>query len=177
MSSRPIPDIEQLLQEEYEDDDVNVKIIELSSDTLQKKDLVIGDNKPKENMEKKKPKKIKDTDIVKEIPGMGLEEESAEESEQEEDGDDKLKTKKEIKSILKKQATKKIQKSKVFQMKSKLDRIQNKKKSLQKNNHMKGKANPRKTKSDARNGKVDSRKPKADLRKHKSKKKGGRRKQ
>lgn len=179
VSSRPIPDIEQLLQEEYEDDDVNVKIVELSSDTLQKKDLVIGENRPKD-VEKKKPKKTKDNNI-KEIPGMGLEEESPEESEDEQDGDEenKLKTKKEIKNMLKKQATKKIQKSKVFQMKSKLDRIQNKKKSQQKQHnksHIKGKINPRKAKSDQRNGKPDSKKPKADLRKHKSKKKGGRRK-
>ncbi|XP_075973863.1 uncharacterized protein LOC142975093 [Anticarsia gemmatalis] len=158
VSSRPIPDIEQLLQEEYEDEDVNVKIVELSSDTLQKKDLVIGENKPKEKVKKtiEKPKK-KDNQTTKAITGMGSDEESAQEEESEqEDDDNKIKTKKEIKQMLKKQATKKIQKSKVFQMKSKLDRIQNKKKSLQKKGRMA--------------------KAKADTRKDKSKKKVGRRK-
>lgn len=59
VSSRPIPDIEQLLQEEYEDEDVNVKIVELSSDTLQKKDLVIGENRPRtENIVKQKTEKV-----------------------------------------------------------------------------------------------------------------------
>ncbi|CAB3251964.1 unnamed protein product [Arctia plantaginis] len=153
VSSRPIPDIEQLLQEEYEDEDVNVKIVELSSDTLQKRDLVIGENKTTEIIKKEK---IKKQETVKEsIPGMGSDEESAEEEESNhEDDDKKSKTKKEIKQMLKKQATKKIQKSKVFQMKSKLDRVQNKKKSLQKKGRM----------------------AKADPRKDKSKKKGGRRK-
>lgn len=149
MSSRPIPDIEQLLQDEYEDEDVNVKIVELSSDTLQKKDLVLGDNRPKEVV-KKEVKKIKTNESISEIPGMGLEEESAHESEPEEDSDNKLKTKKEIKSMLKKQATKKIQKSKVFQMKSKLDRIQNKKKSQQKKGYMKSKLDSRKGHNNAK---------------------------
>lgn len=168
MSSRPIPDIEQLLQEEYEDEDVNVKIVELSADTLQKKDLVIGENRPKEKVQTPlKKNKNKDAERAAVVPGMGSDEESVEEeSEGEEDGDNKIKTKKEIKSMLKKQATKKIQKSKVFQMKSKLDRIQNKKKSLQKKGHMKGKADSRKGHG----------KSKDNPRKDKSKKKVGRRK-
>ncbi|KAI8436269.1 hypothetical protein MSG28_004316 [Choristoneura fumiferana] len=134
VSSRPIPDIDQLLQEEYEDEDVNVKIVELSSDTLQKKDLVIGENKPKE-VEKKQTKKPKET-ITASVPGMGsdTEVESAAE-EDDETNEVKPKSKKELKQMLMKQAQKKMQKSKVFQMKSKLDRVQNKKKSQQKKDH------------------------------------------
>lgn len=179
VSSRPIPDIEQLLQDEYEDEDVNVKIVELSADTLQKKDLVIGENKPKEKV-KKEQEKNKNNDIEKAvtISGMGSDddENEGEESEAEDDDvDEKIKTKKEIKSMLKKQATKKIQKSKVFQMKSKLDRIQNKKKSMQKKGHMKAKSDPKKGHG---KGKSDSKKGhgKPDHRKDKSKKKVGRRK-
>ncbi|KAJ0177412.1 hypothetical protein K1T71_007421 [Dendrolimus kikuchii] len=143
VSSRPIPDIEQLLQEEYEDDDVNVKIVELSSDTLQKKDLVIGENRPKaEKVVKTKIEKK----IIDELPGMGSEEESAQENSEDETEEKGLKTKKEVKKILKKQATKSIQKSKVFQMKSKLDRVKNKKNSQQKKRHTK-KVDPRKDKS------------------------------
>lgn len=67
VSSRPIPDIEQLLQEEYEDEDVNVKIVELSADTLQKKDIVIGENRPKVSVPKKQEKVIKND--TNEIPG------------------------------------------------------------------------------------------------------------
>ncbi|XP_023952681.1 nucleolar protein 12 [Bicyclus anynana] len=124
VSSRPIPDIEQLLQEEYEDEDVNVKIVELSSDTLQKKDIVIGENRPKVNVQKKQDK-IKDDS--NEIQGMNTNEESDSEKADSDNEDKDLKSKKEVKKILKRQATKKLQKSKVFQMKSKLDRIQNKK--------------------------------------------------
>ncbi|KAJ8728359.1 hypothetical protein PYW08_016744 [Mythimna loreyi] len=167
VSSRPIPDIEQLLKDEYEDEDVNVKIVELSADTLQKKDLVIGENKPKEKVKKDDKGKNKGNQKAVTISGMGSDEENEEEeSEAEEDGDDQIKTKKEIKSMLKKQATKKIQKSKVFQMKSKLDRVQNKKKSMQKKGHMKAKSDPKKG-----HGKA-----KPDHRKDKSKKKVGRRK-
>lgn len=134
VSSRPIPDIDQLLQEEYEDDDVNVKIVELSSDTLQKKDLVIGENKPKEVVEKKHEKKLKDT-ITASVPGMGSDTEVESAGEEDETKEVKPKSKKELKQMLMKQAQKKMQKSKVFQMKSKLDRVQNKKKSQQKKDH------------------------------------------
>ncbi|XP_045771812.1 nucleolar protein 12 [Maniola jurtina] len=126
VSSRPIPDIEQLLQEEeYEDDDVNVKIVELSSETLQKRDIVIGENRPKVTALKKQDKIVKNDS--NEIPGMNTQEESISEEEHSDSDDKNLKSKKEVKKILKKQATKKLQKSKVFQMKSKLDRVQNRK--------------------------------------------------
>ncbi|CAH2106102.1 unnamed protein product [Euphydryas editha] len=127
VSSRPIPDLEQLLQEEYEDEDVNVKIVELSSDTLQKKDIVIGENRPKEKVVKNEKPIIKNYHSI-EIPGMASFEPDEEEvTEPDEVEDEKLKSKKDVKKILKKQATKKLQKSKVFQMKTKLDRVQNKK--------------------------------------------------
>ncbi|XP_022125194.2 nucleolar protein 12 [Pieris rapae] len=123
VSSRPIPDLEQILQEEYEDEDVNVKIVELSSDTLQKKDIVIGENRPRVKKEKDANVK-KENNSLNKVPGMGsdVENESVESEDEKE-----LKTKKEVKQLLKKQATKKLQKSKVFQMKNKLDRVQNKK--------------------------------------------------
>nr|XP_026499042.1 nucleolar protein 12 [Vanessa tameamea] len=147
VSSRPIPDIEQLLQEEYEDEDVNVKIVELSSDTLQKKDIVIGENRPKEAVEKKVKAKMK-VDLSKEILGMAsIEQNESEVAEsEEEDDDENLKSKKDVKKILKKQATKKLQKSKVFQMKTKLDRIQNKK-----THKKKAKTDQRKEKSKKKN--------------------------
>lgn len=127
VSSRPIPDLEQLLQEEYEDEDVNVKIVELSTETLEKKDIVIGVNKPKVKIERVKSN-IKTKPIPEDIVGMGVnEEENVEDSNSENDDDEKLKTKKEVKRILKKQATKKLQKSKVFQMKTKLESIKNRK--------------------------------------------------
>ncbi|CAG9094673.1 unnamed protein product [Plutella xylostella] len=147
VSSRPIPDIEQLLQEEYEDEDVNVKIVELSTDTLQKKNLFIGQNKPKE--EEKVVKKPKENKIPQ-IKGMGSDDEDDQEEVESENEDDNnpSKTKKEIKGMLKKQATKKIQKSKVFQMKNKLERVKNKKKAHQKKEHMKKvNPNPRKEKA------------------------------
>lgn len=151
VSSRPIPDIEQLLQEEYEDEDVNVKIVELSSDTLQKRDLVIGENKPrlkKPTLEAKK----KENNTFNGIKGMETNAENEEEESERENEESNVKTKKELKRMLKKQATKKIQKSKVFQMKSKLERIKNKKKAQQKKGHMKAKSDPRKDKSKKKMG-------------------------
>ncbi|GBP29227.1 Nucleolar protein 12 [Eumeta japonica] len=136
LSSRPIPDIEQLLQEEYEDDDVNVKIVELSSDTLQTKNLCIGENKPKEHLDKDKTdtSKRNKIDVTKVIPGMDLEETHESDDSNSEQSENKMapKTKQEIKKMLKTQATKKIQKSKLFRMKSRLERVKNKKKSQQK---------------------------------------------
>ncbi|CAH0397710.1 unnamed protein product [Chilo suppressalis] len=153
VSSRPIPDIEQLLQEEYEDEDVNVKIVELSTDTLQKKDLVIGENKPKDATVKNNITDKNKKDNAQVIPGMASDTENGmDESDVEENNEKEIKTKKEIKKILKKQATKKIQKSKVFQMKSKLDRVKNKKKSQQKKSRMNTKSQPGKDKSKKKTG-------------------------
>lgn len=146
VSSRPIPDIEQLLQEEYEDEDVNVKIVELSSDTLQKRDLVIGENKPREKKPKVETKK-KGNSNINGIRGMETDTESEEEESERENEESNVKTKKELKRMLKKQATKKIQKSKVFQMKSKLDRVKNKKIAQQKKGHLKTKSDSRMAKS------------------------------
>lgn len=107
---------------------------------MQKKNLFIGENKPKESKEiPKRVKKVKEPTTV-EIKGMGsdteVEEESASEQEAD-DGKNTISSKKDLKKILKKQATKKIQKSKVFQMKNKLERVKNKKKSHQKKEHVK----------------------------------------
>lgn len=146
VSSRPIPDIEQLLQEEYDDEDVNVKIVELSTDTLQKRDLVIGENKPRVQKPKLEAKK-KESSNVNGIKGMETDAESEEEESKTENEESNVKSKKELKRMLKKQATKKIQKSKVFQMKSKLDRVKNKKKAQQKKGRMKAKCDPRTDKS------------------------------
>lgn len=151
VSSRPIPDLEQLLQEEYEDEDVNVKIVELSSDTLQKRDLVIGENKPSEKKPKEDVKKKMNVNVGG-IKGMETDAESEKEESERENEESNVKTKKELKRMLKHQATKKIQKSKVFQMKSKLDRVQNKKKAQQKKGHMKGKSDPKKDKSKKKMG-------------------------
>lgn len=138
-----------MLQEEYEDEDVNVKIVELSSETLQKKDIVIGENRPKEKVENKKVKANTKIKLNNEIPGMSSHElEDSENTAGEEENGEQLKTKREVKKILKKQATKKLQKSKVYQMKSKLDRIQNRK-----NQKKKVKSDQRKEKSKKRNHK------------------------
>ncbi|CAH2231988.1 nucleolar protein 12 [Pararge aegeria] len=152
VSSRPIPDIEQLLQEEYEDEDVNVKIVELSSDTLQKKDIVIGENRPKVTIQKKPDKKIENES--NEIPGMNTHEDSNADEADSDIEDKDLKSKKEVKKILKKQATKKLQKSKVYQMKSKLDKVQNRK-----TQKKKVKNDQRKEKSKKKNHRKKNNKP------------------
>lgn len=140
VSHRPIPELEKLLEDEYEDEDVNVKIVELSAENLGANNRWIGQNKPisEEQVVQEEASHVSDEDVEddNELPGMGLKlkktTEANSEGENEKPSEDNVKSKKEIKKILKKQATKKIQKSKIFQLKNKLERQKNKKKSQQK---------------------------------------------
>lgn len=142
VSHRPIPELEQLLSNEYENDDVTVKVVELSTNDIAEKTNWIGQNKPKEETseEEEEPESSED-----EIPGMGLKERRVKEvplsegegedgeereSDEEEDGKEKVFTsKKDINKFVKHEALKKIQNSKAFQAKNKMEKIKNKKNS------------------------------------------------
>ncbi|KAF5283483.1 hypothetical protein FQR65_LT13871 [Abscondita terminalis] len=139
-SYTPIPEVEHLLKEEYDDDNVNVKIAELSTSTSDH----IGSNQPhyeSDQEEEKDSNQESDT----EIPGMEFDyKPSKTEVKQESmDKEDTLKSKANIKKILKKQATKNVQKSKMFQKKNKIERHKQKRQSLEqkklKSKYQKGK--------------------------------------
>lgn len=130
VSHKPIPELEHLFANEYEDDDVNIKVTELSTSEIAKHNNWIGENKPMYDNESS------DECIVEEdgdenaqlVPGMDVERKASGKTEKK--IKQTFKTEKDVKRILKKQATKNVQKSKPFQMKNKMERQKQKKKSF-----------------------------------------------
>lgn len=118
VSHRDIPEFENLLHEEYEDDDVTVKVVELNANNIAKKNNWIGINQPKyENNSSNS--NSEEEDDKNEIPGMELKAPKPKKKVVEK----KFNNEKEFKKQLKKQATKNIKKSKVFQRKNKLEQL------------------------------------------------------
>lgn len=111
VSSRPIPEVEELLKEEYEEDNVTVKVVELSA------------NKPVEASESEEEEE--QCEEESEVPGMELKPKKKTEEKK------VFRSHKDVKKELKRQATKNVQKSKVFQKKNKVERQKQKKKSVQ----------------------------------------------
>lgn len=124
VSHRPVPEVEHLLKEEYEDDDVNVKVVELSTDAISDANNWIGPNRVKYETNEEPDVDIKQEE--EEIPGMGLKIKK-EKPEMKQEFESQL----DVKKTLKKQATRNVKKSKVFQLKNKMERQKQKKKSLQ----------------------------------------------
>lgn len=124
MSHKPIPELQNLLQGEYEEDDANVKIVELSTDKIAEKCHWIGANKP---ITSEEMTIMNGPEEGEECPGMDLG--ARKNSIVEKDEKKQLFTsKKDFKKSLKKQSTKTVQKSKIFQMKNKLEQKKQKKK-------------------------------------------------
>lgn len=128
VSHRTIPELENLLTEEYEDDEVTVKVTELSTSEIAKQNNWIGPNQPKyesdnDEVEDEDPQSESDT-----VPGMGLKQTVKKKVVQEEKPSHV--SEKEVKRVLKKQAVKNVKKSKVFQQKNKMEQIRQKKKSM-----------------------------------------------
>ncbi|KAL3274371.1 hypothetical protein HHI36_015769 [Cryptolaemus montrouzieri] len=121
VSHRPIPELESLLEEEYEDEDATIKIIELSTNEIAKRNNWIGPNQPKYSSDHEGENDIEDdsNEEVEDIPGMELHTKKVKIVEKK---TKKFETEKDVKKELKKIATKTVQKSKVFQMKNKMER-------------------------------------------------------
>ncbi|XP_063917182.1 nucleolar protein 12 [Zophobas morio] len=119
VSHRPIPELETLLKEEYEEDNATVRIEELSTNSIARESNWIGANQPKCQSDD-------DEEKEEEVPGMGLTNTKKDKKEIQE-----FDTERDVKRLLKKEATKKVKKSKVFQMKNKIEKEKQKKKSLQ----------------------------------------------
>lgn len=149
VSRRPVPELDNLLEEEYEDDDVTVKVTELSTSQIAQQNNWIGENRPQYEVADDEEEHSEDEQSNENnIPGMELKEKPKTKVKKDLP---ELKTKKDIKRVLKKKATKNVQKSKAFQLKNKLEQQKNKKKSLQQkkeriklrtqNNKKRGKSN------------------------------------
>lgn len=128
VSHRPIPELENLISEEYENDDVTVKVVELAANDIAKKNHWIGANQPKYDTDKEESSEESQNE-EEEVPGMELKRKKKCVEEKTEKV--KFQSEKDVKKALKKQATKTVKKSKVFQMKNKLERQKQKKKSMQ----------------------------------------------
>ncbi|PSN34067.1 hypothetical protein C0J52_12821 [Blattella germanica] len=109
VSHRPIPELEDIISENYELENHSISITELSASDLAVKNNWIGVNKVHYEDEKTKVTEGEDGSVKEELPGM------------------EINSKKDIKKIVKKEATKQVQKSKVFKLKNKLERQKNKK--------------------------------------------------
>lgn len=127
VSHRMIPELEHLLVNEYEEDDVNVKVTELSTTEIAKRNNWIGENKVV--YDEPEDDEVEEEEDKTEIPGMEV---NKKEVKKEEKKVPEFKTEKDVKKALKKQATKNIQKSKAFQMKNKIERQKQKKESFKK---------------------------------------------
>lgn len=129
VSHRPIPEVENFLVEEQENDDVKVKIEEMSYNTIADENNWIGPNRPSTYDEEDGNDSVCEEEEV-ELPGMELRQTSKKVAEHGKHTAPAV-SKKDVKRILKKQATKNMQKSKVFQQKSAVERIKQKKSALQ----------------------------------------------
>ncbi|XP_044731635.1 ribosomal RNA-processing protein 17 [Chrysoperla carnea] len=129
VSHRPIPELEHLYKEEYEDDGVSVQVMELSENSIAKQNNWIGPNKPQYEENDKENSENEDSD-TEEIEGMELKQKKISSKTIQKELP-VFKTEKDVKKLLKKQATKNVQKSKPFQIKHKLEKQKMKKKSLQ----------------------------------------------
>lgn len=130
VSHRPIPELGNLLDEEYENDDVTVKVVELSANNIAEQNHWIGANQPKYASERESSEEEEENqNNEEEVPGMELKQRPQKLTKKPEKSN--FQTEKDVKRALKKQATKTVKKSKVFQMKNKLERQKQKKKSLQ----------------------------------------------
>lgn len=125
----PIPELEELFNNEFETEEASVKIVELSSNDNVNRNHWIGPNRPCP-IEEKEESAVEESE-EEELPGMGFKV-TAENNDLELDNnsaDISCMSKKEINKMIKKEATEKIQNSKAFQKKNKVERMKNKKKS------------------------------------------------
>uniref|UniRef100_A0A6M2DIF5 Nucleolar protein 12 n=1 Tax=Xenopsylla cheopis TaxID=163159 RepID=A0A6M2DIF5_XENCH len=131
-SHKPIPELEKLLEKEYETEDVSVKVVELSIDNIAKSKNLIGSNFPHYEVDASIEEDVDEEAKPEEIPGMELKYKPELKKKPNESSNTTFNTKKDIKRELRKKATKNVQKSKAFQIKSKLERQRNKKMSSKK---------------------------------------------
>nr|CAI5845021.1 unnamed protein product [Callosobruchus analis] len=114
-SHRPIPELEKYIQQEYEEEDVTVKVFDFSRNAINN-DSVIVNYEP-----------ASESDDGDKVPGMELERKCNDAKKPH----TQILSKKDIKKAVKQEATKSVKKSKVFQRKNKLEKQKAKKKSLQ----------------------------------------------
>lgn len=131
VSHRDIPELEKYLSNEYEEDDVTVKVVELSTNEIAKQSNWIGANQPK--YESDQEEEESEQEEPEEIPGMELNAKTPKAIKVTKPNPKQFHSEKQVKKELKKQATKNVQKSKVFQKKNKMEQRKQKKQSIRAN--------------------------------------------
>nr|CAD7594394.1 unnamed protein product [Timema genevievae] len=116
VSHRPIPELEEFEAKEYDLETHTVSILEVSAADLAQKNNWIGVNKVQYEEVKVENDDRDDEEEKGTVPGM------------------EFRTEKDVRRVIKKQATKLVQNSKAFQTKNKLERQKNKKKSMKQKN-------------------------------------------
>ncbi|KAF6201233.1 hypothetical protein GE061_005680 [Apolygus lucorum] len=134
-SYKPIPELEEQFAKEYDVEDTTVSVLELDTDLLAETNFLIGRNRGQiEDTEIKEEEDEGESDPEEqneEMPGMSLKDKKPEKkkTETKKEPPKVLKTKKEIKKDLKKQSTKTVKKSRVFQKLNEIHTLKQKKKS------------------------------------------------
>lgn len=147
-SFEPIPELEeQANEEEFETEEVSVKIVELSTTELAKSNNWIGQNRPKYSDDEQDENSGNDEPAlpIEEVPGMGLvvkptgkqrkpkpTEDESTESKPNATADilksKNIKSKRDLGKVVQKDALRTLKNSKAFQMKQKLDKLADRKK-------------------------------------------------
>lgn len=145
MSFAPIPELaDEFNEEEFETEDVKVKIVEVSTSELAKSNYWIGENRPKySDDEEDKADEVDETSLIEQndgIPGMDLTiapKSSKKPKPKEFEEDEKpsaidkqsFKSKKNLTGTVHNKSVKALKSSKAFQQKRKLDQLKDRKKS------------------------------------------------
>ncbi|XP_053971214.1 nucleolar protein 12 isoform X2 [Hylaeus volcanicus] len=142
LSSRDIPEIQQLLSEqEFETEGHTVSVLELNVADFADKNVLIGENKGIGKVENKGIGKVENKEEEEEsdknsedeqIVGMTLKKRKTIEISEETKKSKQIDNEKDFKRTIKKAALQQVKKSKAFQQKQKLERQKNKKESMRK---------------------------------------------
>lgn len=129
MTYKPIPELEHLNATKYEDNGLTVQVLELSSNAIAEKNSWIVENRPQYESNDESEEDVDENEPNADIEGMSLKHKKVvkEKSKPEQ----VFNSEKDLKRVLKKQATKNVQKSKAFQLKYKLEKQKMRKKSMQ----------------------------------------------
>lgn len=150
-SFEPIPELEeQANEEEFETEEVSVKIVELSTTELAKSNNWIGQNRPKYSDDEQDASSGNDEPMepVEEIPGMGLVVKAIGKQRKPKLADSEcteskpniaadilknkiIKSKRDLGKVVQKDALRTLKNSKAFQQKQKLDKLADRKKARQ----------------------------------------------
>lgn len=134
-SFAPLPDIEpeEDKEEEYEDDEVKVKIVELSTTEMAMENNWIGANRGKVQETSSEEEESEEEQPEEAVPGMSVTATKAKKprittTKTTDKALNEIKTKKELTRVVRDQTTRMIKQSKAFKMKKTLDTMKSRKK-------------------------------------------------